>query len=694
MKKLTNKHGIALILTISVLMALTILGIAFVSLLHRDKKNQDINTDILFAGKAMDAAINIGIDEIKSQLIIDKHYFYSEIESADPALTGVPDSSLYFKTIISATNAKLSLYQSSCEVYNVFPYLIDEMTNLSTLLKTDAKNIYKTIAVYQTSWDMKFISDFMKVKKSGIAEKTNAEIYNNIVDYITINPKGKDGRIANIIDYGVCDAAVTPTTFTAKLRDFAPTGKLDSLRGAFIEIIAGTGYDPVNRNIRIIDKAQSAHSNVLILKGDSWPNGVNPIKDGSVYRIYSYVVPINFNAASKELIKAQFECIDPAVRFITNNYGNEFIGAYAPKSPAYDTFMSRLYDLRENDPSLSCSDKIINNLAVFKDDYLGKIFNFNLVQRKEKLWRQFDPTQPKGIYDSTSSKWLIFPPAVPFCFENNGYYDMEIEAGFKRNPKFKKAKHIEKRYVTVKIGGLKDYNLREDFTSDKGEQHWVSTSDWVPVNCMKNISNWGTVYMSGFQPYIKDITANSENVFPDSIKNGIWLDFGAELDKRGSDLIYSEISKKLEEVKNIDSTNFFTKIKGQNPVISGGQLKIKGVTAGSTSPYTPESEIIYGTNGVDADKYEFGEVSVLAKIEEDTGSIQNIKMLQQEKKAILLKDFLLQHFLSEKIILDQLILEQNRNLIHLLFYRILVLVIQLENILQIGCFQLEYQVII
>lgn len=153
-RKFLNKNGIALILTISVLTAVSVLGITFLGLLARDQKVGRLKTLNWFGEDALKAAVRAGINEIHymtgqykcdasgPDTLSNSNYVGSIIESSDSK------SLLYFKNTIKATNAKLSLYQQSgCEFNNV-------LKQLGTILNiySATKNITDALMLYKDNW--------------------------------------------------------------------------------------------------------------------------------------------------------------------------------------------------------------------------------------------------------------------------------------------------------------------------------------------------------------------------------------------------------------------------------------------------------------------------------------------------------------------------------------------------------------
>jgi hypothetical protein len=601
MKIRLHKNGVALILTISLLTALSILGISFVTLLTYDTKNARRVLSSWTSQNALDAAIETGIREIEGLLNASANYFASTIETGDPADAGIPVSPLYFKTMIRATNARLNLYraQKSPETAAVFDKLVEEL-DLAASVKDDFRTLFRTLRIYHADWDLEAVSDLTKIDVTGIGDATKAKAYAQLAPHVTIFPRTEEELAVNILDYGRCQS-VSGTSFEAYDRNFIPTGDKFALRGAEIEIIAGPAKGETNTVLEA-DPADP-QGDKLVLE-HNWSTA--PTTD-SFYRMTSRVAPINFNAASVELIEANLRVLEPMLDYIfaeTGAAGFKNIGTY---SSGGTTFLATLYNIRVN----GVPSPVITDFFDYKQKFIDSIIGLDSLWypvRTESVYRLFDLNEPKGIYDSTNNLWRIYPPVIPFVFRHRGYFDMEVEAGLKNHLTAKKANVTEKRFVTVRVGGSREQALREDFEAAR-YQRWMSSTDWVPVRTLRDFSGWDRVSTANFQPYV-DTSANTTfNVIPDAIKTGLWLDFLADASGRGTDKVFSQITSSLENADNIYSP-FFRAISGTAALYSSG-LQIGGVAGDE-----PASELLLGTTG--GSEYLFGQMSVMLELKDDT----------------------------------------------------------------------------
>ncbi|MBN2145082.1 MAG: hypothetical protein JW774_10700 [Candidatus Aureabacteria bacterium] len=640
MKKWTNKAGVALILTISVLTAMCIMGITVLSQLLRDQRISRLKTDSWSAVGAVQVSVKAGCSEIREQLSNEWRFFESIVQTYDE------DFPVYCKNVIRATNGKLNLSARGPEFFQTFIHLFD-LNSAMTFSKMCM--VYHTgyvLNLYSSDWTLNSPNELIKIKGTAASKcmgmdtfsafsmyDAAARIYQCYRDEFTVFPKEKNELLVNIIDYGSCSSA-TLNTFTALNRDFHPlydstldpevNSANDPLRGARITIISGPGAGQEN----VIDHVDTSTTSRLVLK-NNWSIVPNNF---STYRIFSYVTPINFNAASKGLILANFRVMQMARAKL-----NQFNSLHVLKTddPGGTSIERQLeIDRPINGPRL----RLYSHFKDLRDYFLSPAMDGS-IEGMDLIEKWMDPKQPKGILNASSIR-EIYPLPVPFCYSSNGYFDMIIDTGLKRNTKLNSSiTNMKRTYTTIQNGGRTEQSLREQFESEGGTlaiQHWVTTSDWVPVRNMSDFTNWQQVYTNAFQaywsaepPYSATPTIESPNVIPDSVKNGLWFDFGAAdaSQGRGDDLIYSQLTGQLEHQYNLyamqNNPVFFKLLLGQSQLnLISSSMEIYGNLDPTTLPTTPPPdspgcEIILGSNdAATTDAYEFGDVCVMTKIKD------------------------------------------------------------------------------
>ncbi len=608
MRKLADRQGVALILTISVLTAICILGLSFMLLLRRDQKQSDLYTDITSSTGVVEAAYKYGIYEIKRMSAQYScyssgglsTYFGSTIESADSLY------SLYFKNAIWATNAKLNLYQCGPEMNTTFRMLTTHLCeDLKLSIKENVRdNIKKLIAVlmsYSGHWKLNELQEIARVFNNS-STPHGARVYNQIQLYTTVYPNRFSELTMNVIDYGHVEKKDTAAnnTLIAEKRNFFPNTyslafNRNHLQGAYVEIIAGKGFDPETPNINRVDKVDAIENNKLILK-NNWPTGKEP-DNTSTYKLYSYCVPLNFNAVDPTLLKSIFEIME--------------LYCFDKTGVNSGAVMTQVKALRPKDGNT----QRIEDYCGF-DNFLESKCNigktgYGYEWQRAFIRRLIDPEEPKGFWNSTDQKWEIYPLPVPLCFTHNGYFDMDIQAGYKRNSisAFAIPRNLQKRKTTVKVFGDYVQTSRQDFEKEGSYQNWMCSSDWVPVRNMADYAGWEYAKNATFQNYI--YSSENPNVIPDAIKTGLWLDFGAFNEGRGEDRIFSQITKAFSKVENIYSSDFFEKNSTSypDPVLDSSKkyLEIKGTATNSSSGITL---------GKGSTLYNFGELGLMTRVED------------------------------------------------------------------------------
>ena len=311
-----NKSGVALILTIIIMTALSIMGVSFLQLLKSDQRTALWKTNTLANNGALEAAVRAGFQEIRNMSMPESdgyssNYFGSTIESAEDK-----SSYFYFKNVIRATNTMLNIYRYGPEVDNIL------RDNLGELLKNkpDLKKLADAMKIDRMQ--IRSLSEITKVYGVGSAT------YDKVLPYLTTQPQDNADFVMNIIDYGQVESIILPTTLTATNRNF-----IGSLNGASVQIISGPGKDQVRR-------IESATINTLTLET---PWATLPTNQ-SYYRIYSYVCPLNFNGASRELVEANLQVLLPYFQLYESSPEISVIGNYTSEGDV--TFLGQLYKAR------------------------------------------------------------------------------------------------------------------------------------------------------------------------------------------------------------------------------------------------------------------------------------------------------------------------------------------------------------
>jgi hypothetical protein len=591
MKKLFPKSGVALILTISVMTALSIMGVAFLQLLITDQRTALLKTNVLANNGALEAAIQAGFWEIRTQTappdplkletLQNPFYFGSTIESADN------NSSFYFKNIIRATNTMLNIYRYGPEVDNILrndweTFINSSDTNLNKRLNNLADKMKNN-----PEWHLKSLSEMTKAKDTDGTKSIGPATYEAVLPYITTQPQENGDFIMNIIDYGRVNNNANGNTLELQGRIF-----MGSLSGAYVKIISGPGKNQEKRILNVQNDNSTAIATLTL--DSSW---IIPLPTTqSHYRIYSYVCPLNFNGADKKLIEANLKIIEP---FLTNN------------GVTISSFMNELDFQREQKTLFD------------ENTFLSYVNRSGLVDpdKYNTFLRFFDPKQPKGIFDGMVSPlvpfFVINPIPVPWTFSSSGYFDMEIDAGMKRNLA-RTPEQLKKQYVTVRVSGKREQSTREEF--ETGAFQNMSTSDWVPVKSMADFAGWSSVNNSNFNPYntpavptfIPPIPAASANVIPDAIKTGVWFDFNVLQDNRGEDFIFFDPAPPNQKIMAKDVVTLFVPSPGTTINLNAGRLEIEGNT-------NPASEVFLWPNN---SAYSVGiSVGIMLQIRDDDLSL-------------------------------------------------------------------------
>lgn len=620
LKRLLNK-GIALIMTMTVLTALSMLGITFLGLLSKDQKLNVLQSSEWLANSSLYSAIQAGIFEINYQTNTESHFFHSIIQSASDT------SLIYFRNAIRSTNAKLSLSQEGPEMWHVLSrltqiiaakppvsseygtsFFTNQMTNLINCMRLYTRQIPE---VFTHPSELVMIPDVLST--------FSARAYSYLLPYVTTYPMQKSERIVNIIDYGMCDdqTGMTSSQIKALNRNFKPVSTIDSVAGAYIKIISGSGTEQLPKKIKSADNTQG----VLNLWTD-WDNTLELPDPSSVYRIYSYVVPLNFNAASIDLMQANFSVLS---EYFSDRYSPvDYIGDYNAGTSSTFTFMRQLKYFREENIITSPPIKI-RNFNDFKMSYLDRITDLvSDEDNKKEVLRQFDPTQPKGI--QVGAEIHIYPVPLPFTFSHNGYFDMDIDHTYQFS-NYGAPRNLKHHALTVKVGTQINLNTAEDFRSN-GKPHWMSLSDWVPTRNLNDFQNWSRIYNYWNGSYVSNFNAyatpsNDSTVIPDALKTGLWFDFTAidTNQNRENDLIYNPLNNVYIQHSQLASM-FYNATSGgrgtHNLNTSTGTLDIAGDDAGTPKP---QAKIYLGPDsGTGSTLFDFGDVSVRFKLYENTST--------------------------------------------------------------------------